>query len=71
MIKNMTESIEQMVDDLKGKLRLVNTSVLNKDAIPEEKKEELKEIYTMVMSRKNISASEMSAITQALGDLRK
>ncbi|KTT84600.1 DUF1128 family protein [Mammaliicoccus sciuri] len=67
----MTESIEQMVDDLKGKLRLVNTSVLNKDAIPEEKKEELKEIYTMVMSRKNISASEMSAITQALGDLRK
>ena len=38
----MTESIEQMVDDLKGKLRLVNTSVLNKDAIPEEKREELK-----------------------------
>lgn len=67
----MTESIEQMVDDLKGKLRLVNTSVLNKDAISEEKKEELKEIHTMVMSRKNISASEMSAITQALGDLRK
>lgn len=67
----MTESIEQMVDDLKGKLRLVNTSVLNKDTIPEEKKEELKEIHTMVMSRKNISASEMSAITQALGDLRK
>ncbi|XXL53964.1 DUF1128 family protein [Mammaliicoccus lentus] len=25
----------------------------------------------MVMSRKNISASEMSAITQALGELRK
>ena len=48
----MTESIEQMVDDLKGKLRLVNTSVLNKDAIPEEKREELKEIHTMVMSRK-------------------
>lgn len=67
----MTESIEQMVDDLKGKLRLVNTSVLNKDAIPEEKKDELKEIHTMVMSRKNISASEMAAITQALGDLRK
>ncbi|HCN61008.1 MULTISPECIES: DUF1128 family protein [Mammaliicoccus] len=67
----MTESIEQMVDDIKGKLRLVNTSVLNKDTIPEEKKDELKEIHTMVMSRKNISASEMTAITQALGDLRK
>ncbi|WP_239773068.1 DUF1128 family protein [Mammaliicoccus sp. I-M36] len=67
----MTESIEQMLDDIKGKLRLVNTSVLNKDTIPEEKKDELKEIHTMVMSRKNISASEMTAITQALGDLRK
>ena len=41
----MTETIEQMVDDLKEKLRLVNTSVLNKDAIPEEKKEELKYSY--------------------------
>ncbi|MGK9045317.1 DUF1128 family protein [Mammaliicoccus vitulinus] len=67
----MTESIEQMIDDLKGKLRLVNTSVLNKDSFPEDKKEELKEIHTMVMSRKNISTSEMAAITQALGDLRK
>ena len=67
----MTETIEQMVDDLKEKLRIVNTSVLNKDAIPEEKKEELKDIHTMVMSRKSISASEMSAITQALGELRK
>ncbi|GGI42256.1 DUF1128 family protein [Mammaliicoccus stepanovicii] len=67
----MTESIEQMVDDIKTKLRLVNTSVLNKDAIPEEKKEDLKDIHTMVMSRKNISASEMTAITHALGELRK
>ncbi|GGI02493.1 MULTISPECIES: DUF1128 family protein [Mammaliicoccus] len=67
----MTESIEQMIDDLKGKLRLVNTSVLSKDSFPEEKKEELKEIHSMVMSRKNISTSEMAAITQALGDLRK
>lgn len=67
----MTESIEQMVDDIKTKLRLVNTSVLNKDAIPEEKKEDLKDIHTMIMSRKNISASEMTAITHALGELRK
>lgn len=67
----MTESTEQMIEDIKGKLRLVNSSVLNKDAISEEKKEELKDIHEMVMSRKNISASEMTAITQALGDLRK
>ncbi|XXL52914.1 DUF1128 family protein [Mammaliicoccus lentus] len=38
----MTETIEQMVDDLKEKLRLVNTSVLNKDAIPEEKERGIK-----------------------------
>ncbi len=62
---------EEMMNAIAGKLKLVNVGVINADSIDDSKIDELTDLYDMVMKRENISPSEMTAITEALGNLRK
>lgn len=62
---------EEMMNAIAGKLKLVNVGVINADSIDDSKIDELTDLYDMVMKRDNISPSEMTAITEALGNLRK
>lgn len=64
-------TIEQMLTDITSKLKLVNVGVMKPESIDESKIDELKDIHEMVMNRSNFSPSEMAALTDALGKLRK
>ncbi|ULG71531.1 DUF1128 family protein [Macrococcus brunensis] len=62
---------EAMLEDIMSKLKLINKGVINAEDIDDSKEEDLKELHTMVMKRDNVSPSEIAAITDALGQLRK
>ncbi|TDL98354.1 DUF1128 family protein [Macrococcus brunensis] len=60
-----------MLEDIMSKLKLINKGVINAEDIDDSKEEDLKDLHTMVMKRDNVSPSEIAAITDALGQLRK
>ncbi|WP_243715862.1 DUF1128 family protein [Macrococcus brunensis] len=62
---------EAMLEDIMSKLKLINKGVINAEDIDDSKEEDLKDLHTMVMKRDNVSPSEIAAITDALGQLRK
>lgn len=62
---------EQMVNEIVQKLKLVNAGVIKPESIDDNKLDELQEIHEMVTKRDSFSPSEMSALTEALGSLRK
>ncbi len=61
----------EMIDEIVEKLKLVNIGVIKPESIDDNKMDELTEIYEMVKKRDTFSPSEMSALTDALGSLRK
>lgn len=71
LTKHSTENIEYMVEGIKEKLRLMNFGVINADSFDEEAYEDLKDLYEMVQKKTSFSPSEMQAITEELGKLRK
>lgn len=62
---------EEMLTAIMTKLKLINKGVINAEDIDDSKQEDLQDLYDMVMKRDNISPSEIAAITDALGQLRK
>jgi uncharacterized protein YfkK (UPF0435 family) len=69
--KNTAESAEFMVEKIKEKLKMMNIGAVKSTHFNEEMYEELREIYEMVMRKKSFSPSEMLAIAEELGKLRK
>ncbi|PPA68857.1 DUF1128 domain-containing protein [Jeotgalibacillus proteolyticus] len=65
------ENIEYMVTEIKDRLRIVNAGAIKASHFNDEMYEELHDLYTMVMKRDNFSPSEMQAIAEELGSLRK
>ncbi|RDI42237.1 DUF1128 domain-containing protein [Falsibacillus pallidus] len=65
------ENIEYMVDVIKTKLRMVNVGAIKPGHVDEEMYEDLHDLYTMVSRKDNFSPSEMQAIAEELGNLRK
>jgi uncharacterized protein YfkK (UPF0435 family) len=65
------QNIEFILDELKKKLTMVNTSVMNPEAYGLENYEDLYEFYQMIIKKSRISISEMEAIVTELGQLRK
>jgi uncharacterized protein YfkK (UPF0435 family) len=66
-----TENVEYMIDAIKEKLRVVNVGAIKPSHFDEEMYEELKDIYEMVNKKDRFSPSEMQAIVEELGTLRK
>ncbi|KSU86476.1 hypothetical protein AS180_18475 [Priestia veravalensis] len=65
------ENITFMIDQISEKLRMLNIGAIKGDAFDEEMYEDLKYLYEMVMRKDSFSPSEMQAIAEELGALRK
>jgi uncharacterized protein YfkK (UPF0435 family) len=65
------ENVEYMIDKIKEKLRVLNFGAIKSTHFDEEMYEELKEIYEMIMRKDSFSPSEMQALAEELGNLRK
>jgi uncharacterized protein YfkK (UPF0435 family) len=60
-----------MIEKMKEKLKVLNFGAIKPSHFDEEMYEELKEIYDLVMRKDSFSISEMQAIVEELGALRK
>lgn len=63
--------MEYMIEKMKEKLKVLNFGAIKPSHFDEEMYEELKEIYDLVMRKDSFSISEMQAIVEELGSLRK
>lgn len=61
---------EEKVLAIREKLNIVNQGLLDPDKYKNANEEELTEIYDFVQSRDGLSPSEVTAIADALGQLR-
>jgi uncharacterized protein YfkK (UPF0435 family) len=69
--KKSSENVEYMVEKIKEKLKVLNFDAIKPSHFSEEWYDELKDIYEMVMRKNTFSPSEMQAIAEELGNLRK
>ncbi|WP_203363877.1 DUF1128 domain-containing protein [Bacillus sp. REN10] len=65
------ENIEFMIEQITTKLRMVNVGAIKADHFSEASYEDLKDLYEMVQRKSYFSPSEMQAIAEELGNLRK
>lgn len=65
------ENIEFMLEKIIEKLKMLNADAIQSSHFDEEMYDELKDIYEMVMEKNSFSPSEMQAIVEELGNLRK
>ena len=65
------ENVEFMIERIKEKLKVLNFGAIKPSHFDEEMYEELKDIYEMIMRKDSFSPSEMQALAEELGNLRK
>lgn len=65
------EHVEYMIEKIVDKLKMINFDAVKPTHFNEDMYEELKEIYELVMKKSSFSPSEMQAIVEELGNLRK
>lgn len=65
------ENVEYMITKITEKLNVINVGAIKPSHFNEEMYEELKDIYDLVMKKNSFSPSEMQAIAEELGNLRK
>lgn len=65
------ENVEYMIEQIKEKLRVMNLGAIKPSHFDETMYEELKEIYDLVMKKDNLSPSQIQAIAEELGSLKK
>ncbi|MBM6616493.1 DUF1128 domain-containing protein [Bacillus suaedaesalsae] len=66
-----TENIEFMVNEISQKLKLLNAGIIKAAHFNESAYDDLKDLYQLVKSKDNFSISEMQAIAEELGNLKK
>lgn len=65
-----TDNMHYMIDEIKRKLRMASGNVLRATDFDIAQYDNIKFIYDMVTSNRNISISEMDAIAKELGRMR-
>lgn len=68
---NVHLSVEQMIEQIKEKLKVLNFDAIKPHHFDEQLYDELRDIHDMVMKKQSFSPSEMQAIVEELGNLRK
>ncbi|MCP3738227.1 DUF1128 domain-containing protein [Rossellomorea sp. BNER] len=71
LTKKSPENVEYMIDQIKQKLRMANVGAIKPNHFDSEMYEELKDIYEIVDRKDRFSPSEMQAIVEELGHLRR
>jgi uncharacterized protein YfkK (UPF0435 family) len=69
--KKSSENLEYMIEKIKEKLKVLNLGAIKPSHFDEEYYEEIKEIYDMIMRKNSFSPSEMQALAEELGNLRR
>ena len=67
----MTTRNEQMIEEIREKLNLVNQSLIDPEKYKTANEEEVQEIHEYVTSKDSFTPSETAAIADALGQIRK
>ncbi|GAB6992434.1 DUF1128 domain-containing protein [Paenibacillus pini] len=65
-----SENIDYMIEEIKLKLRMASGAAMQSSAFSTEQYEDIQDIYELVMSKSNLSISEVEAIATELGRLR-
>lgn len=65
------DNIEYMVTEITQKLKILNVGILKSSHFSEEAYEDLLDIYMLVKNKEHFSISEMQAIAEELGNLKK
>jgi len=66
-----SENIQFMITKILEKLKIINMDAMNPEYYSIDQYEEIQDIYNLVMKRGSFSPSEMQAIAEELGSLRK
>lgn len=69
--KKSAENIEYMITAIQEKLHMINSSAMKADHFNAEAYDDLHDLYEMVLSKERFSPSEMQAIVEELGNMRK
>jgi uncharacterized protein YfkK (UPF0435 family) len=69
--KKSAENIQYMVNQITTKLRMVNTGAISPEHFSTSSYDDLKDVYELVARKQSFSPSEMQAIAEELGNLRK
>ena len=64
-------TIEEIVEQIKENLNLVNAGVINPEDFDENKKADLEDVMNFTKSRNNLSPNEREAVLQQLRELKK
>ncbi|GEM_PF-3755878 len=64
-------TIEEIVEQIKENLNLVNAGVINPEDFDENKKDDLEDVMNFTKSRNNLSPNEREAVLQQLRELKK
>lgn len=65
------ENIEYMIESIKSKLRMASGAAMSASAFSVDRYEDIQDVYDLVMSKDNLSISEVEALVSELGRLRK
>jgi len=65
------ENIVFILNELKKKLTMANTAVMNPDSFELNVYEDLLDLYHLVVRKERVSISEMEAIVSELGNMRR
>ncbi|MDR0270939.1 DUF1128 domain-containing protein [Paenibacillus sp.] len=64
------ENIEYMIEQIKIKLRMASGAAMNSSAFSVDQYEDIRDVYELVMTKSNLSISEVEALVSELGRLR-
>lgn len=67
----MATTNEEMITEIRQKLNIVNKALIDPDKFKDADQNEIKEIHQFVTSKDSFSPSEVTAIVDALGELRQ
>ncbi|TVX86747.1 DUF1128 family protein [Paenibacillus agilis] len=63
--------IEMMIEAIKDRLKMATAAAMQASAFSVDQYEDIKDIYEIVISKPNFSISEIEALVQELGKLRR
>ncbi|CAM3030858.1 DUF1128 domain-containing protein [Paenibacillus sediminis] len=64
------ENVEYMIEEIKTKLRMASGAAMQPSAFSVNHYDDIRDVYELVMSKPNLSISEVEAIATELGKLR-
>ncbi|MBE9915207.1 DUF1128 domain-containing protein [Paenibacillus donghaensis] len=64
------ENIEYMIEQIKTKLRMASGAAMSSSAFSVDQYDEIRDVYDLVMTKSNLSISEVEALASELGRLR-